>query len=478
MSSNIPKPLRLYIALVGMAGLGWLAYLLPGVDWGISSLGEMGLFFVLTVVAGSFPLPVSPRVKADVTTAVWFAAALLIGPGEAALAGAAGILTYTVLIRFWGERPQLPWYKHPFNVGQVALAMGLTAVVFDALSTGDGLLTPAVVPAAACMYVVNTGLVSIAASLQLGISPVRIWWLGTRENGLAELSLFAFGFLGAVAYQESPWTVLALLIPVAVIYIAFSRLARTNSRLEEALQRLEALQGRIVGTSKLASVGAISLDLAHQIKNPLAILLGRMEELEDRLDQGSEPRRHLDIAVSAGWRIHELTQTFSAIGQQRWVQLDACELLEEAFAMAGLRTQKRIETRREYNEGSLRVKGNPVLIREALSNVFSNSMDAVGDGGIITIGASQVNGTVVVSISDNGAGIPHGSWDRLFEPFYSTKPNGHGLGLFATKHIVEMHQGNVEIRSVEGEGTCVTVSLPADATFSVGSPEGNSDSLS
>ena len=246
-----------------------------------------------------------------------------------------------------------------------------------------------------------------------------------------------------------------------MIYVAFSRLARANGLLEEALNKLESLQGRIVSTSKLASIGALSLDLAHQIKNPLAILIGRLEGLQERFVQGTQDRRHLDIAVDAGWRIQQLTQTFTSIGQQRWLQLDVCELLDEAFGMAGLRSHKTIETRRDYQEDQLTVNGNPVLIREALSNIFSNAMEAVEDGHLITIGASRVNGSVVLSITDTGVGIPKERMGHLFEPFHSTKPDGYGLGLFAAKHILEMHQGSVEIESVEGEGTCVTVWLPA-----------------
>ena len=153
------------------------------------------------------------------------------------------------------------------------------------------------------MYIANTSLVSVAASLQMGANPVRIWLMGTRENGLAELSLVAFGFLGAVVFRESLWTLVALVVPVTIIYVAFSGLARANTRLQDALEKLESLQGKIVSTSKLASVGAISLDLAHQIKNPLAILLGRMEELRDCLSGGTKAERHLKIAEEAGWRI-------------------------------------------------------------------------------------------------------------------------------------------------------------------------------
>ena len=452
--------LRLYIAVVAAVGIAWLAYLAPGVDWTASTLGEMGLLVLLMVLAGSFPLPVGPRVKADVTTAVWFSAALLLDPGAAALTGVVGVVTYTALIRFWGQRLRLPWYKYPFNAGQVALLMGVTSMLFRSLEAGGDPITLAVVPAAAAMYLVNTSLVSGAVSLQLRVNALNTWWKGTKENGLTELSLYSFGFLGAVVYHESPWTVVALFLPVAIVYLAFSRLAGANAQLERMLEELERLQGRIVSTSKLASVGAISLDLAHQIKNPLAIVLGRLEGLEDRLEAGTRARHHLDAAMQAGRRIEELTGTFASIGQQRWVQLNVPDVLDEAFGMAALHLRTNIDTRRLYDEGLPKIRGNPVLIREALTNVFSNSLEAVGDGGFISIKAYHADGVVKVRISDNGMGIPADRMVHMFEPFQSTRAHGQGLGLFACKYIIEMHGGSVEVHSVEGAGTTVTLILP------------------
>ena len=477
LDNGLPKPLLVYIPSVCAVGMAWMVYLALGADWSLSTLGELGLFVLLIVVAGSFPMPVSPRVKADVTTAVLFCSALLLEPGVAAIAGVVGITAYTILNRFWVERLRLPWYKYPFNAGETALFVVISSVVFRALNSGDGVLTPAVVPAETVMYLVNTVLVSGAASLQMGINPLYIWWMGTKENGPAELAQLSFGFLGAVVYRESPWTVVALFIPIAMIYIAFSRLAQANGQLEVALQKLEALQGRIVGTSKLASVGAISLDLAHQIKNPLFLLLGRVEELQDRLAKGSKERRHLDIATEAGWRIQELIQTFASIGRQEWVELDVPELVDEAFGMAGLRNRKRIATHRDHPDGMLKARGNPVLMREAFSNIFANSMEAVADGGLITIGTHRINGQVIISISDNGPGIPADKMTHMFEPFHSTKPNGHGLGLFAAKHIMEMHNGTVEIESEEGVGTKVTVTLPTRPSSDEEAPESSDGQL-
>jgi len=340
----------------------------------------------------------------------------------------------------------------------------LAALLFDTLSPDRTLLHIAVLPTALVGYAAGTVLVTGAASLQLGMNPLRFWWMGTKENGPAEVSLLAIGFLGAVAYDESRWTILALVVPVMVIYIAFSRLARLNGQLGEALEKVEALQGRIANTAKLASIGAMSVDMAHQIKNPLAILLGRLETLEERIAPDNRARRHLDIATHEGWRIQELVQTFTSTAQAQWVPLEISSLVDEAFGIAGLRNRKRIRTRSSYPDGECKVGGNPVLLREAFSNIFSNAMDAMKDGGRIDITATRSEEQVVVRISDSGEGIPAEMEGHLFEPFHSTKANGSGLGLFAARHILGLHEGKVEIESEEGKGTTVTISLPANVS--------------
>ena len=280
----LPNRLRVYIALIAVAGAGWLAYLVQDVQWGLSSLGETGLFVLLIVGAGSFPLHVSPRLKADVTTEVLFCGALVLEPGVAALAGVLGIVGYNVLNGYWGERLKLPWYKYPFNAGETALFVGATSVVFGALTTGEGILTPAVVPAAAVMYLANTLLVSGAVGLQVGVNPLRVWWSGTMENGPAELGQLAFGFLGAVAYRESPWTIVALFIPVAVIYVAFSRLARANARVIQTTEELTEANGTLKAE------------------------IGERQQKELELRQSEERRERLLQEVSAN---HEMLRSLS-----------------------------------------------------------------------------------------------------------------------------------------------------------------------
>ena len=475
MSPGLPRPLQAYIAISAVAGIGWLIFLISRADWTTTLTGEVVLFYSLVVLAGYFPMPVAPKIKADVSTAVMFGATLLLEPGAAALAGAAGVVSYMYLLRFSSGKVTFPmyllrfssgkvtfpWYKYPFNAGATSIYVGLAALVFHSLTPGASLFTPTVIATAAVMYFANTFLVIGAASLQLSLNPVRFWWIGTRDSGAAELSLFAFGFIGAVAYNESPWTIGALIIPVALVRIAFASLGHANMQLQGAKLRLEGLQGEIANHAKLASVGAISLDIAHQVKNPLAILIGRIEMLQEKMPESSPERRHLDIAMEACQHLQELTVNFTAVASRKKVCLDIRDLLGEAYGMAGLHTSKVIDSKWEYQDELPKVEGNPVLLREALSNVFSNAIDAVNERGVLHTTAVQVNGDVVACISDNGDGIPVEFMDRLFEPFQTTKATGSGLGLFAAKHIVELHHGRLEVESEKGRGTSVKVTLPA-----------------
>jgi two-component system sporulation sensor kinase A len=248
---------------------------------------------------------------------------------------------------------------------------------------------------------------------------------------------------------------------VIILYVAFSSLGRTNTELAGALKNLGELQGTIANNAKMASIGALYLDMSHQIKNPLVVMIGRLESLEYHLEKDDPNRRYLDIALEAGWRIQELADNFTAMGHKKWVEVDVPTLLSEAYGMAGLQNHKSLDTDWSYDDDLPKVSGNAVLLREGFSNIFTNAMDAVGDKGLIRTTASRINGSVVVRISDDGGGIPSEIAEHLFEPMHTTKEKGSGIGLFAAKHILEMHKGSVEIESKPDQGTSVILTLPA-----------------
>jgi hypothetical protein len=206
----------------GAVALIWLGLRTP---WTATAIAQVALVALLVAIAGLFPIPVAPRVKAAATTAPVFAAVLLLPPGAAALAAGLGTLGCHLGLRL---RPsaslRVPFYKYPFNLGESVLTAGVGSAVWQLL---DGGLAEAhkTVAVAGLMYMLNTGLVSAVAGVQMRVSPLRLWWIGTRSGGgLSEACLYALGYLGAVAYAQGPWTLAAFVLPVAAVYRSFSRL--------------------------------------------------------------------------------------------------------------------------------------------------------------------------------------------------------------------------------------------------------------
>ncbi len=460
--------LCLLISAVFLGGLVWLDYLARQVTWNASLGLTTALFTVLVVAAGLFPLPVGPRIKAGVTTAPLFLAALVLPPGAAALAAIMGGLASLIGLRFKPPVMLMPWYKYLFSTGETALSTGLASWAFHSLA-GDNLSTVAVIVPLLLMYAVNTGLVSLAAAAQLHMNPVKLWWHGTKENGLAEVSLFSFGYLGAVSYQENPPILVALLVPVVIIYFAFSRLANTNARLEEALDKVKSLQGQLLGNAKLATVGALTLDLGHQVKNPLFIVIGRLESLQRRMGASDPHRVKVDEALQAAWRMNELTDAFLSVARQQWAKLDLATVLDEAIGMSTTRISKEVTVDRDFVVSSMPSEGHPILLREAFSNLVTNAVEAVPAGGHVVVSLGRNNGHAAISIVDNGPGISKGQLDKIFEPFNTSKQNGMGLGLFSAKHIVEMHHGTIHVESSSGRGTRIEVLLPVTKSQEEGS---------
>lgn len=487
-SLRLARPVQLYISLVCIVGMALLVHLLQGVEWSPSTLGEAGLFILLIVVAGNFTLPVAPKIKTDVTAAAFFSAALLLEPGIAALASAVGVLTYPVLIRFWAPRLQEPWYKYLFNAGATALFVGLASVVFHALTLGSEVVTLAVVPVAASFYLVNTFLVSIVVSLQLGVNPLRFWWIGTRENGLAEQSLFAFGFLGALAYQENPWTVVALFIPVAIIYIAFSRLARTNEQLGEANRTLEDTnkqlidaQDQVVRTERLAAIGQLAGGVAHDLRNPLGAIKNPVYYLKKRLGTAEMAQSNLKIAQFLQIMEDQINNSNQIITDLLdFVRIQAPTLsatnLEEIIenAISSVEPRENVHIIKRFDPDLVEVLADGGQLQRVLINLTTNAQEAMPDGGELSISTQKAREFVEVAFSDTGLGIADEDIRKVFDPLFTTKTKGTGLGLAICQQILYKQGATIEVVSKLGEGTTFAVRLPSakakvtDADSSIG----------
>jgi signal transduction histidine kinase len=262
-----------------------------------------------------------------------------------------------------------------------------------------------------------------------------------------------------------------------------TELERSNFELARAYQELHSAQRQLLQSEKLASLGQLVAGVAHEINNPVSFIVGNLEPLRGRLAKlEAAAQRHQDADLSRNvdqvrrifdtiGRGAERTagivqdlRTFSRGGDAARAPFDVHEGLEISLRLLQSKWQPRITIEREYGDLPL-IEAVPGQISQVLMNLLANACDAIPADGIIRIATFREDGQVRISISDDGTGIPEEALGRIFDPFFSTKPQGQGtgLGLSITHGIVEDHHGRIEIESRVGHGTTFTVRLPIRA---------------
>jgi two-component system sensor histidine kinase PilS (NtrC family) len=230
-------------------------------------------------------------------------------------------------------------------------------------------------------------------------------------------------------------------------------------RMEQAVQRSE----------RLASIGRLAAGIAHEIRNPLASISGSVEVLKSLPGADTETRQLVDIAVREVDRLDRLISDLLDYARPRTEErqpLDLGEMIGEiGLSIEHERRDRNISVAVDAEPG-VGIDGASGQIRQVLWNLIRNAIDAMPSGGTLRMASSLEELTgghreAVVTVSDTGVGIPEEDLDRIFEPFFSTKPNGTGLGLATVARIVEDHRGNIDMQSDQGKGTTFTVRFPA-----------------
>ncbi|MFQ5924993.1 MAG: ATP-binding protein [Dehalococcoidia bacterium] len=274
------------------------------------------------------------------------------------------------------------------------------------------------------------------------------------------------------AYGEDDLKILEQISAQLAVAIENARLYEETRR---AYEELKAAQDYMVQSEKLRALGEMAGGVAHDFNNILAVILGRAQLA---LEDANEPRlrKSLQIieqtALDAAKTVRRL-QDFTRVRVDREFEfLSVNQLVKSALQMVEPRRAERQETGDVEIEISTQldkvppVEGNPAELREALLNIIFNAMDAMPQGGKITLKSEQEDSWVVLSISDTGAGIPEEMKGKIFDPFFTTKsPEGIGLGLSVTYGIVTRHGGSIEVDSRPGEGSTFYIRLPVATGF-------------
>jgi two-component system NtrC family sensor kinase len=164
-------------------------------------------------------------------------------------------------------------------------------------------------------------------------------------------------------------------------------------------------------------------------------------------------------------RIEEYLRDFARSagkGARKIEMIDVGSLTDDCLnVLRGVIAKGRVEVVLDLNHGEARVKGSRVELRQMIVNLLHNSLEAMPDGGRITVSTSVEGAMLRLSIEDTGTGIPEEHRARIFSPFFTTKAEGSGLGLVIAKRIVMSHGGRISLQSTEGLGTRLSIDLPA-----------------
>ena len=300
-----------------------------------------------------------------------------------------------------------------------------------------------------------------------GDAPVPPYWLGVPMTVASHIQ----GVI-ALASKERPFTDSdeRLLTNVAQLAALALRSARLFEERETAYGQLSAAQDELVRTEKLRALGEMASGVAHDFNNVLAAILGRAQLLMGNLrdPQLRQWAEIIDQAAQDGAQTVRRLQEFTRVRRdQPEVPVDLNEIVQGALDMTQSRWGDDAGPRnvtvdvRTALTAVPRIPGDPSELREALTNLILNAVDAMPQGGVLTLATRVVLKEIELTISDTGTGIPASVREKIFDPFFTTKgPRGTGLGLSMTYGIIARHQGHVDVESEPGRGTTFRLTFP------------------
>ena len=240
-------------------------------------------------------------------------------------------------------------------------------------------------------------------------------------------------------------------------------------RLAAAYGDLKLAQDRLVQSEKMSAVGQLAAGVAHEINNPLGIILGFAQGLAKRLkadDPMGLPLRSIEREAVRCKNLVQDLLVFSRSSKLEEEELDLNEALLGALPLVSARAKTRgVEIVRELAPELPRIRANRNKLQQVLINLANNAIDAMPEGGSLFLATSLAAGRpgyVAIQVRDTGQGIPKAILTRVMEPFFTTKEagKGTGLGLALVYETVQKHKGTVEVESEEGKGTKFSVFLP------------------
>ncbi|WP_051694351.1 two-component system sensor histidine kinase NtrB [Desulfohalovibrio reitneri] len=230
------------------------------------------------------------------------------------------------------------------------------------------------------------------------------------------------------------------------------------------ITRRTHMEQRLQQSERLASIGELSTYIAHEIRNPLFTIAGFANSLQRNGNLDEQAAEKVSIILKESQRLDAILKSllnFTRPTEGETGRMDVNQLVRDTLEIMSMNArQLKIHTEFLPQEDLPLAKGDPEMVKQSLINLVKNAKEAMPEGGELTLRTYLRRGYVAVEVTDTGVGIPAENLPKVFNPFFSTKDKGAGLGLAMTKKILDDLGGDVQIESVEGEGTTVRLLLP------------------
>jgi len=234
-------------------------------------------------------------------------------------------------------------------------------------------------------------------------------------------------------------------------------------KVEGRTQELKETQAKLLQSEKLASMGQVSASVGHELRNPLSVIKNSTYYLKMKIKEDPKLVKHLDILdrqVIAAEKIIDDLLTFTRISELSATLTDIHQTIDDVLSITDVPSGVLIE--KNFDPQLLPFQVDSDQIRRVFINLIQNAFQAMNNGGTLKVTTRQKDGWSEIEFSDTGHGIVPENLEKLFQPFFTTRAKGIGLGLAVSKKIIDQHKGKIQINSDLGKGTTFTISLPTE----------------
>lgn len=249
----------------------------------------------------------------------------------------------------------------------------------------------------------------------------------------------------------------------------YAETVERNKELADINAKLQTAQQQLVQSEKLAAIGQLTAGIVHDVKNPLAVVIGIVDELsEDKEMKREELHGYLKTVRDSAWRANTIITDLLKFARQSTPEMkrqDLSATVETALRLTDYLARKaKVKVIKDLPKSPVVVTYDATQIEQVLINLIQNAFQAMPNGGHLRVILSQAKDAVAIAVQDTGVGIPPPNLIKIFDPFFTTKPAGQGtgLGLSVSYGIVARHGGRIDVASEVGKGATFTVLLPVE----------------